>query len=295
MKVGLLCAVLLASSVAAQPPAAAPPAGAPSLASLVEAERNFASLSRKLGQPAAFLAYFADEVVTFQPMAVMGKDGLRKAALAAPNPLPRQLDWEPWVAGIADSGDLGYTTGPTLSTERATGKPMFTGWYFSVWKHDAYGWRVAADIGVQAPGVEALRPSPLDTVAPSTSSAERGKGTKETLLAAEEALEKRARSGPHAEAYAPYLTAEARLYRDGMPPALGPDAIRVALSQRPSPLGWQTKFAAVSAAGDLAYSHGAYNVPPGSGGDAAASFLHVWRAGPKGWRLAAEVVTGKVK
>ena len=44
------------------------------LDSLVESERAFARLSGRLGQVPAFLAYFGDDVVTFQPLPVTGKE-----------------------------------------------------------------------------------------------------------------------------------------------------------------------------------------------------------------------------
>ena len=90
-------------------------------AALVEAERAFSRLAGKIGYVPAFLAYFADDVMTFQPAPGLGKDRLRETAARMPVPPTVKADWEPWFAGAARAGDLGYTTGPSVFTEAATG------------------------------------------------------------------------------------------------------------------------------------------------------------------------------
>lgn len=260
------------------------------LVSLVEAERAFARLSRKVGQLPAFLAYFADDVVTFQPLPVTGKDGLREKALAASYPSPRHLDWEPWFADVAASGDLGYTTGPTLVSDAATGKILGAGWYFSIWKRDANGWRVAADTGVEAPGVGPIRPQPLTAGVSSRNFAKAGSRIDDVLALERETAERVSTTGT--AGYDRCLGPAARLYRDGVGPVVG-DAIPSFLASRPAPAGWRPLGGAVAASGDLAYTYGLYDVPAGQAGTAArASFLHVWKPAPTGWSLAAEVVTG---
>src|SRR5512143_3187401 len=84
---------------------------------VVEAERAFSALSARIGHVPAFLAYFADDVVTFGPAPVRGKAHLRAAAAKMSVPPAVRLDWEPWFADVAAAGDLGYTTGPSIFTE----------------------------------------------------------------------------------------------------------------------------------------------------------------------------------
>lgn len=260
------------------------------LDALVEAERAFARLSGRIGQVPAFLAYFADDVVTFRPAPATGKEALRALAGSAAVPPARHLDWEPWFADVADAADLGYTTGPTMVTEVATGKTLRTGWYFSVWKHDANGWRVAADIGIEAPPAGALRPRPVTAGVAATSFARPGRA-REELLGVEREMAERAGSAGLADAYGRYLGASARIYRDGNSPMVGAAAIAAFLAASPAPGGWRVLDAGVSASGDLAFTYGLYGVAPAQDASAAkGSFLHVWKPGPSGWTLAAEVV-----
>lgn len=288
LTVGVAVAVQLglAQAGGGQPTAGRGPSAIESLAA---AERAFASLAGKIGQLPAFLAYFADDVVTFQPLPASGKQSLRERALAASYPSPYHLDWEPWFADIAGSEDLGYTTGPTLFTDAATGKTLSAGWYFSVWKKDVNGWRVAADIGVEAPPVPALRPVDLRVGVASAQWARPG-ASGEELLAVERQMADMASSAGLAAACARYAGPSTRVYRNGSAPAVGGEAIAAALAGKPTPRGWRTTHAEVARSGDLAYSYGVYEAAEGPGA-AKSAFLHVWKPGPTGWTLAAEVVT----
>jgi len=123
------------------------------LASLVDAERSFARMSVGTTQREAFLAYFAEDGVWFTPAPGNTKDALRKRP-AAPAGQVRVLDWDPVTGDVATSGELGYTTGPWIATERgAAGVPsktLATGWFFSVWRFNPEtGWKVVADFGGQ--------------------------------------------------------------------------------------------------------------------------------------------------
>jgi hypothetical protein len=80
---------------------------------------------------------------------------------ARKNPLPDppparefKLEWWPVYGDVAESGDLGYNTGPTLFTDVTEKKrPSGHGYFFSVWKRETDGvWRVAVDMGADSPG-----------------------------------------------------------------------------------------------------------------------------------------------
>ena len=64
------------------------------------------------------------------------------------------LTWEPLVADVGASGDLGYTVGHWVAHFRNDkGAPMTTtGRYLTIWKQQAdRSWKVVQDIGVQDP------------------------------------------------------------------------------------------------------------------------------------------------
>jgi ketosteroid isomerase-like protein len=289
MRPALLSAVVLAVGVvSAQTPLPSPPGVGP----LVEEERAFAHLSSVIGQAPAFLAYFADDVVTFGPLPGRGKAGLRAAAAKSVFPAVRLLDWEPWHAGISAAGDLGFTTGPARLMEIASGRVLYSGWFFSVWKHDAVGWRVAADVGTRSPAPEALRPHDVAAEAP-PAVPRKGRVSLDAVRSLEAAFARDVAARGLLAAYEPYLAEATRLHRDGREPVVGERAVSSFLAAESKPAGWRVSGGGIAASGDLAYTYGEYLATPAAAGDAARSgFLHVWRrGGTRGWWLAADVVT----
>ncbi|MGA9581017.1 MAG: hypothetical protein WBR13_03480, partial [Allosphingosinicella sp.] len=129
--------ILLAASLAASLASAAPRAD---VGQVVAAERAFARAAQTHGANAAFLQYSAPDALVFQP-----RPKPARAALEA-NPLPPiPLKWWPAYAGIAASGDLGFTTGPYVV---GAGDRLGHGWYFTIWKRQPDGsWRWIIDHG----------------------------------------------------------------------------------------------------------------------------------------------------
>ncbi|MGH9424802.1 MAG: YybH family protein, partial [Terriglobia bacterium] len=116
----------------------------PHWTSLIEAERAFAATSLAKGTRAAFLEFLAEDSVLFRPGPIPGKKWIEE------HPAPSTfLTWEPAFADVAQSGDLGYTTGPWEI--RPTGpkdKPTAYGHFVSVWKRQTDGlWKVVVDLG----------------------------------------------------------------------------------------------------------------------------------------------------
>ncbi|MBW8742990.1 MAG: hypothetical protein JF628_01335 [Sphingomonas sp.] len=106
---------------------------------VVEAERAFAAAAQTRGQWTAFRAFAA-------PDAVMMLDGPQPAApfLKDRKDPPVAVMW--WPAHVVTScdGSLAFSTGPW---RRKGGTAM--GRYFTVWRHDAAGWRWIYDGGTQ--------------------------------------------------------------------------------------------------------------------------------------------------
>ena len=105
----------------------------------VEAERAFAATAQTKGQWTAFRAFAA-------PDAVMMLDGPQPAApfLKDKKDPPVAVMW--WPAHVVTScdGSLAFSTGPW---RRKGGTAM--GRYFTIWRHDAEGWRWIYDGGRQ--------------------------------------------------------------------------------------------------------------------------------------------------
>jgi len=107
-----------------------------------------AYVARDVGRAAAFCDEHASMLMPNSP-AVTGKAKIR--ALIAQHLAPKSagITWRPNKAGVARSGDLGYTSGTyKMSFTDASGKTFRdNGKYVMVWKKSARGgWKVLYDI-----------------------------------------------------------------------------------------------------------------------------------------------------
>jgi ketosteroid isomerase-like protein len=104
--------------------------------------------TRDVAQALAFCDDAASMMAPYAPIAT-GKDAIGKliaAEFAVPD---MKLSWHADKAGVARSGELGYTSGTyEVSFSEAPGKPgMDRGKYLTVWKKQADGaWKVLFDI-----------------------------------------------------------------------------------------------------------------------------------------------------
>ncbi|HEX6376229.1 MAG TPA: DUF4440 domain-containing protein [Allosphingosinicella sp.] len=242
---------------------------------VAEAERAFARAAQTDGVNAAFLRYAAPDAIVFQPGPTPAK-----AALAA-NPLPRvPLDWWPVYAGIAASGDLGFTTGPFVV---GSGGRKGHGWYFTIWRRQPDGsWRWVLDHGPPtreaAPlfgnaEVVALPPGR----ASSRSQAQGSLRAADAHLAAALALDARA-------ALPRFLAADGRLMRVGPQPAVGAAAWAPVLAAGPERIETAPLGGEVSEAGDLAYTFGTARWEK-DGVPVGGHYVRIWQRREDGWKL----------
>ena len=102
---GLIAAVLLTGAVCGTAMAEQ----SPSPSEIVAAERAFAADAQARGFIAAFKRYAAPEGIDFGP----DPENVQQSLANEPDePANRSLKWWPVWAGIAQSGELGFTTGP---------------------------------------------------------------------------------------------------------------------------------------------------------------------------------------
>lgn len=123
--------------------------GSPAESSLVTTERAFARMSVARGQAEAWIEYFAEEGVLFQPQPVNAKEVMRKR-LPAPQPPNATLNWVPIYGDVSEGGELGYNIGPWKMIDNTPqNRPPRHGYLLSVWKKQPDGnWKVVADFGV---------------------------------------------------------------------------------------------------------------------------------------------------
>ena len=185
------------------------------LAAMADTERAFARLGHDTNWRDAFLVYFAEDAVTFNPEPGLALPRLR--ALSPP-PAGMKLKWEPRVGDVAASGDLGYLTGP--SQRSVPGQPVRHGTYFSVWKRQAGGvYRVILDVGVGLPSqAEFAEGFVRSRAVASSTGADTRAAADESLLAADRELGSALAARGAAAAYRAALHPEARVHRpDHMP------------------------------------------------------------------------------
>jgi len=117
-------------------------------AELLRADSAFAALSVNSGAKTAFLAYAAEQAISFGGGAqiIEGREAI--AAGFDGFPAGAVLEWWPVVAQIAPSGDLGCTVGEAkISSLNHYSK------YLTVWRRQAGGaWKFVADGGNARPG-----------------------------------------------------------------------------------------------------------------------------------------------
>jgi len=146
---GALALAACASFVLVAGCASAPPETA--RRSLIDAERAFARMATERGIRAAFIDNFADDGVGFNPAPYRLREAWRGRPLPA-DPKALTLAWHPVIAGVARSGALGFTAGPSLFVDTTGSRPAVQGVYFSMWRRGADGtWKVAADAGIETP------------------------------------------------------------------------------------------------------------------------------------------------
>jgi ketosteroid isomerase-like protein len=266
--------------------------GSGSLDSLVKAERAFAKMSVATSQRDAFLASFADDGVWFTPAPENTREAIRRQPAPA-GPPSRTLDWEPALGDISASGDLGYTTGPYLSTPRTADVPPRTGWFFSVWRWrpDTH-WKVAADFGIEAPAPVALRPLAFrrsEVRAGKLRVPPLAKVLEEELHAADAAFSALASGRGLQMAYRALATQDVLVYRPGVAPLAGRVAVESVMPSAPLRFTLEPVHAEASKAGDLGFTYGAYAEVAAGRPEARGYYLHVWKRLADGWKLAADV------
>lgn len=239
---------------------------------VVDAEKAFAADGLALGDKRAFQKYAAPDAIVLAPDAVNAQANLAKEEDDQGGP---PLVWWPRWAGIARSGDLGFTTGPYSYDGE------LKGWYFTVWARQPDGsWKWIFDGGVRAdprqePG-PLSHPDYLDMADAGAGSA----GAAMSEVAAEEAdLARRALESTRV-AYLRHLAEDGRLTGSPLPPATGRSAFEQELEARPRTLQLSPLGGRASAAGDLVWTYGDARWSGGRG-----HYVRIWQKRAAGWKL----------
>jgi ketosteroid isomerase-like protein len=258
------------------------------LVEIADTERAFAKMASDQSIRDAFIEYFADESVNFNPTPGPARQRLKDNPNAFPPGM--KLFWEPRVGDIAASGDMGYLTGPTEIS--VPGKPSGYGNYFSVWKKQADGkYKVILDIGASQPEKLTFANGFVRSAAVA---AYQGKDTKDaaeaSLLAADKSFGAAIASKGAAAAYLETMHEAGRLHRSGY----------LSMTSAKQAAEWMTTHvkAMTSAPGksetatsrDLGYTWGTFTMTSSTDQAYKGYYIRVWTRRADGqWRLVADI------
>jgi hypothetical protein len=246
---------------------------------IVGAERSFAAEAGKSGVQASFLKYAAPEAVVLRPDPVPVAKSFKSPPQNASKPDAPVLDWWPQWAGIARSGDLGFTTGPfTYGGEKG-------GYYFTVWKKRPDGsWAWIFDGGPPSAVPDAAKKGePVKRLPMASRAAGSAARALAEITTVEAALASRAKTDV-AAAYRPVMAEDGRLAGSELPPSNGRAGQAAELKQRPAQLNLSSLGRVASAAGDLVWSYGDA-CWTAAGAARRGHYVRVWQNRTVGWRL----------
>jgi len=290
---------LLGLAAAAQVPQKLSP---PALNEMVETERAFAAMGAEKGVRESFFEFFGEEGISFNPHPTKFREYARKNPLPDPPPARElKLEWWPVYGDVAESGDLGYNTGPTLVTDLTPQNRLSRhGYFFSVWNKQPDGvWRVAVDMGADSPGpdpahqdrlrYERALQEPAKGIRPRDAS----QGRQEILDIESRFGETLARLGVR-DGYLRAVGEHVRLHRVKNFPLLGKKAIGDFFANRKlTVVEWEGIDGGVSASGELGFSYGRYEIKhQEAAGERSEKgyFTHVWKRDANAeWKLVADV------
>jgi ketosteroid isomerase-like protein len=243
--------------------------------------------------------FFAEDGINFRPHPTKTREALLKLPAPA-SPSPNTLNWAPIFGDVSRAGDLGYTTGPYWITEtRAPEKPPLQhGYFFSIWKRQAQGdWKVVLDLGISTPApATSTIPSfqaarPVGAAPPGSS--ESLETHRRSLLELDRSFSEVAKASGTVTAFLGLISDEARMYRDGLMPLTGKEAIRAFLSQKSTLLTCDPLKSDVSSSGDLGYTYGKYEMKGETPQTVEKGYyVRMWkRVEPGKWRMVLDVTT----
>ncbi|MDO7844808.1 hypothetical protein Q5H92_00445 [Hymenobacter sp. M29] len=252
---------------------------------VIDAENSFAAQATQAGTKAAFLAFSAPTGFVAEGGKLMNAQEVWQARPAQPT---TRLTWYPVLADVAQSGDVGYTTGPW--TQLKDGQPQTAGEYVTVWRKQPDGtWKFAVDMGIERIGAAPAKPATVPQPRLQAAVATPSMAPSGIILDVDRKFATAELSKPGAS-YEQSLSAEARLYRPGLSMMQGAAAVANMKN-----LGDSYIFAPttgyLAAAGDLGYVVGDLRrIATAKHPEEKGSYLRIWRReAVAGWRLVLEI------
>jgi ketosteroid isomerase-like protein len=284
---GALAALALTSWPGAGPAVARPaPPPAPTTAALPaavqqidDAERAFAQAVAQSGIVQGFRQFASTEAVMFLPDPTPAQPALAEARWTG------DLLWRAQYVGVAPSGDLAFSAGPSLL--RGLGRPS-GGFYLTVWRRQPDGgWKFVLDHAADMPpSIWGFPPRLLTAV---NTEPPPGPPSEEGMREADGALNV-ALPRDAAAAFAQRLDDQIILMRTLRPVAQGRRKALALVADSPPIVDAVTLGGSRSMDGSFGYTYGRAHWS-GQLGPVAGYYVRIWRATPQGWRLLADQLT----
>ncbi len=254
------------------------------LQKLIETERAFAQASIDKGTKMSFLDFLSKESIVFdKSIPVNGLEHWQKLDFKG------VITWQPTIAEIAGSSDLGYTVGNyQFHNTSAEEKPNAFGSFVTIWKKQAdNSWKVAVDMGISHDEI-GVNSANIAEIYPTFKPYE----LKNQMVLAERMVFmndhfywKNAKSSLNP--FEPHLAQNVRIYRRNLKPIIGKENAKVFLKKMYDKNLVYTGLKAISSnAGDLVCVYGVI-----SGGGKSGTYLRIYKQEAKdAWKIVVEMV-----
>jgi ketosteroid isomerase-like protein len=248
------------------------------IAAIVAAERSFAADAARIGVNSAFRAHAAADSILLRPDPRPALEQLAREV----DDVPLQLEWQPAVAAVSRSNDLGFATGPYRLTRG--GKTMH-GQYLTVWQRGADGrWRWYLDHGLPpvAEKEPIVFPGKVRDLGFGAVAAKDGG----QLADAEDALNRAIIAGEWMKLI-DAMADQGSILRPRLGVLSKAEATRL-LPGRPGFAIAERLGMRIAGAGDLAATYGRLSREAGQAG---VNYVRIWRREAGGWRLLVDEIS----
>jgi ketosteroid isomerase-like protein len=266
--------------------------GQSALQEMVKTEQAFSKMAEEKNARDAFMTFIADDGLLFRPGAVNGKKWMLERPVPPSDKKPL-LAWQPSYAGMAASGDMGFTTGPwEAKSDIKDEKPSGYGHFVTVWKKQSDGsWKFVVDLGISHP----QSGGPQAHWEPEATKKETFKPvdiavSRESLLSRDRKYSAEVLSQGLGKTFSAYAAPDVRLYRHAGLPFIGREASTEAIAKTKGQVTWQPIAADTSSAGDLGYTHGTYEVADDTKKVIEhGSYVRIWKKQSATWQIIMDV------
>lgn len=243
---------------------------------LAQTELAFAEDSKNFGQKYAFLKFFADDAIMFNPGPVNGKELLNSI-----NEPPGKLLWYPSFSLVSAAEDLGVDLGPWERKKTLEAEPLRQGTFASVWRKQADGsWKLILDLGVENPQNKNEIPVFKKSIKlENTKAAPSNESDLSYIFEIEKKLLNESQKNGFINSYKKLAHTDLKILRDLQFTMAGKEANNY-LSSHSFIQKWEPLGGAVSASKDFAYTYGKNTFENSSGNNETEElskyYLHIW-------------------